>query len=512
MLKIFIFRYKAKLDELKKLKDQFQKQVDYTKETIKNNKKYIEEKIFQDPIAYLLESQLKDFTFNANQTEGESDEIREFKESFSNAELVILQTWYIPYNSKQHHREQEEMLNLMNWVKNVQGPLIEVWDEAVKILQGRLPVDISSIEHYEIKKKVVQIQMLIENTKQLKSDTITFFDSLNARASTNNWDTVIRSSNVLKRNLVNLLKVWITFLEDEQILLITRDEQDNTDLWALLTKIIWIIESLKIWYSTKLYQLYKVVKDLKKEIDTLHKLLRKKSTLNYTYIYETNDFQKLSPEEQEEFSQGKNILYKKIVNFFLPYQYIINNLHWFLMSSSSNTEGIRTQINTCQNSVLSLEAINHIPKTDNYMNIWRVQNTDAKQNFQKVFLKNLNNLWKKIKVVRTAPPTADNSEIMNKQDQSVVLNLVTEEREKPRQQIDQKPPYEYEADSYGKSSNESDKVPADLYAPHEIMTPLQEKDQPKGKSIMAQKMKSMQDMLNQKFKNVKNINWNLDEP
>lgn len=107
---------------------------------------------------------------------------------------------------------------------------MEIWDEAVKILQGRLPVDISSIEHYEIKKKVVQIQMLIENAKQLRSDTITFFNSLAMRASTNNWDTVIRSSNAFKRNFVNLLKIWITFLEDEQILMITRDEEDNTDL------------------------------------------------------------------------------------------------------------------------------------------------------------------------------------------------------------------------------------------------------------------------------------------
>lgn len=74
------------------MKDQFQKQVDYTKETIKNNRKYIEEKIFQDPIAYLLENQLKDFTFNANQSEAENDEISAFKEAFSNTELMILQT------------------------------------------------------------------------------------------------------------------------------------------------------------------------------------------------------------------------------------------------------------------------------------------------------------------------------------------------------------------------------------------------------------------------------------
>lgn len=63
-----------------------------------------------------------------------------------------------------------------------------------------------------------------------------------------------------------------------------------------------------------------MVKEIKKDIDTLHKTLRRKSTMSYTYIYETQDFQNLTTEQQDDFSQGHNVLYKKIVNFFLPYK------------------------------------------------------------------------------------------------------------------------------------------------------------------------------------------------
>jgi hypothetical protein len=62
------------------LKDKFTKQVEYTKDTVKNNKKYIDEKICQDPIAILLESQLSDF------------EVKVFKDTFDSTECTILQT------------------------------------------------------------------------------------------------------------------------------------------------------------------------------------------------------------------------------------------------------------------------------------------------------------------------------------------------------------------------------------------------------------------------------------
>jgi len=62
------------------------------------------------------------------------------------------------------------------------------------------------------------------------------------------------------------------------------------------------------------------------------------------------------------------------------------------MAVTANTEDVRSQINTCQNSVLSVEALNHIPKTDNYLSICRVQNQDVKQTHQSGFLMNLNSI------------------------------------------------------------------------------------------------------------------------
>lgn len=500
------------------MKDKFTKQVEYTKDTVKNNKKYIDEKICQDPIAILLESQLSDFAFSQNPNDNDNeDEVKVFKDTFDSTECTILQTWYVPYDNKQYLREQEEMLNLINSVKNIQTPLEDIWAEFSKVLNGRLPVDISSIEHYEIKKKVVQIQMLIDNVDQLKSDTKQFFEAIQQQSTTNKWDEVIKTSNRFKKNIVNLLKVWISFSEDEQILMITRDEEDNSDIWALLTKMISIIDSIKICYSTKINQLYKVIKDLKKEIDTLHKILRKKSTLNFTYIYETNDYQKLKPEEQEEFSQGNNILYKKIVNFFLPYKNIINNLHWFLMSASSNTEGVRSQINTCQNSVLPLEALAHIPKTENHMNLCRIQSLDVKQDYQRNFLSSLNSIWLSSKIKKKQPATAESSEVATPKNKSGFSNSLFDATDNQKQStLDIKQPYKYDMDSYEKDSSGSDNMGADMYAPIEFNMPI-DTEQPqnpapgKAKSKLALRMQAEREKLAQKFGKVeKQIKW--DEP
>jgi hypothetical protein len=68
---------------------------------------------------------------------------------------------------------------------------------------------------------------------------------------------------------------------------------------------------------------------MKKELDTLHKVLRKKSNMKYHYIYDSNDFQNANYDDPEEFSQGDTNIYKKIISFFLPYKNILNNVHVF---------------------------------------------------------------------------------------------------------------------------------------------------------------------------------------
>lgn len=532
------FRYKAKLDDLKKLKEKFQKQIESTKETVKNNKKYIDEKICQDPIAILLESHLSDFNFTQTNNDAENDdEIRSFKETFSDTESLILQTWYVPYDHKQHLTEQEEMLNLINSVRSIQSPIEDIWEELVKVLQGRLPVEMSSIEQYEIKKKVVQLQMLSECVKKLKVDTKSFFKSILDQNSQNKWDMVIKTGSAFKKNLVNLLKIFITFLEDEQLLMIARGEDIvasmqeianiNSELWTLITKLIWILESLNINYKVTINQLYKAIKDMKKEIDTLHKTLRRKSTMMYTYIYETNDFQKVSSEEQEEFSQGKNILYKKIVNFFLPYKNILNNLHCFLISASANTESIRNQIGTCQNSVLSVEAVGYVPKTENFMNICRVQSLDTKQVHQNNLLRGLNSICRKVKVEKKQRSVEPIQEISVPESgrstytpaaQSMYMSTDFElgsghRAIGQRHKNEQKSPYKYGGDSYDNLSGGSDNDPVSMsmFIPQSNLPAAQEEPKKESASKMAMKMKSMQDMLNQKLKKVKNINWNVDE-
>jgi hypothetical protein len=130
----------------------------------------------------------------------------------------------VPYDHKQHLTEQEEMLNLINSVRSIQSPIEDIWEELVKVLHGRLPVEMSSIEQYEIKKKVVQLQMLSECVKKLKVDTKAFFKPILDQNSQNKWDMVIKTGSAFKKNLVNLLKIFITFLEDEQLLMIARGE------------------------------------------------------------------------------------------------------------------------------------------------------------------------------------------------------------------------------------------------------------------------------------------------
>ena len=130
-----------------------------------------------------------------------------------------------------------------------------------------------------------------------------------------------------------------------------------------------------------------ILRTSNKEIDVLHKTLRKKTTIKYSYIYETNDFQKWAEDDIDSFSQGNIMIYKKIVNFFLPLKNIINNLHWYLIAAASNTECIKEDINSSQSVFLSSETINNVPKTENSLIIWRFQNSDKKQLHQNKFMK-----------------------------------------------------------------------------------------------------------------------------
>jgi hypothetical protein len=60
-------------------------------------------------------------------------------------------------------------------------------------------------------------------------------------------------------------------------------------------------------------------------------------------------------------------------------------------------------------------------------------------------------------------------------------------------------------------SNDYDQKPinASMYTPNLYQDNTQ--DESRGISTMAAKMKSMQDMLNQKLKKVKNINWDVED-
>ena len=285
----------------------------------------------------------------------------------------------LPYDHKQHTTESEEMLNLINSVRNIQQPFTEIWDELSLILTGKLPAEPSSIDQSEINRKIVQIQMVIDATKEIRSITKTLFDPFQNNKNKIHWDHMIRYSNILKKNIINLFKVFITFLQDEQLLMIAIGEDTvssmqeisniNKDLVQILTNMTSIFETLRLGYRTTIHHLYNTLKYLKKELDGLHKALRRKANMKYRYIYDTNDFHRSSYDNLEEFNQGNTILYKKIISFFLPFKNILNNLHVFSGIISENTQKFIDQLKTSQNSVLSLEAIEHIPKTDTLNNI-----------------------------------------------------------------------------------------------------------------------------------------------
>jgi hypothetical protein len=266
----------------------FRNQIEQTKEAVKKNKIYIDEKIIQDPISILLETYLADFHFQGTETE---EETKGFREAYGDAESLILQTCYVPYDHKQHLNEQEEMQNLINSLRSIEGPIHEIWQELARILKGKMPADISMIEQFEIKKKVVQLQMLNENIKELDTNTLNFFKGVLDQNNPNKWTIVIKTGSVLKRNFINLLKVFINFLEDEQLLMVTKGENTgmqeisevNSELCSLLTKMYQMIDSVDVNFKTSIHELFQMIKNMKKEIDTLQKILRKKSTMMYTY-------------------------------------------------------------------------------------------------------------------------------------------------------------------------------------------------------------------------------------
>ncbi|CAI2384971.1 unnamed protein product [Moneuplotes crassus] len=541
-------QYKSKLDELKQLKVKFKKQIDQTKELVKKNMNYMNDKITQDPIAVLLETFLADFNFSNELREAENEEeIRSFKDAYKDAEAAILSTCYVPYHLKQYTTEQEDMLNLTNSVRNIEHPLNEIWDELSRALRGKLPTDGSHIEQHEIKKKVVQIKMLSDKVGALKIQSKNFFKIFLDQENPRRWDLAIKNGALMNKELVNLLKVFITFLEDEQLLMVTKGEETgmqeisdiNSELCSVLSKINQSLEGLNINHKLSINNIYNTIKGLKKEIDTLQKTLRKKSTLMYTYLYDTNDFQECSVDEEDEFSQSKNVLFKKIASFFMPYKNIINNLHCYLVSVTSNTEMARGQISTCQNSVLSIEAIDHIPQTDTHMNICRVQSEDIKQNHHNDFLTSLNIVCRKSKQkMKAASQSYTVTEVSESARKTVTpgmqLDFTSSGYNEPMefgqaQRNDSATPYKYDTNIDEKLSNGSgnDPVSMSMIAPDNYNRSgnLLEPDFPsKGAnfephkeekkaniSSMAAKMKSMQDMLNQKLKKVKKINWDLED-
>jgi flagellar capping protein FliD len=169
------------------------------------------------------------------------------------------------------------MLNLINSLRSIEGPIQEIWVELAKVLKGKMPADISLIEQYEIKKKVVQLQMLSENIKELDNNTRNFFEGVLDQNNANKWTVMIKTGSMMKKNIINLLKVFINFLEDEQLLMVTKGEDTS------MQDIAEVNSELCSLFKTSIYQLYQMIKNLKKEIDTLQKILRKKSTMMYTY-------------------------------------------------------------------------------------------------------------------------------------------------------------------------------------------------------------------------------------
>ena len=253
------------------MKDIVTKQTEESRNLINNRRKALEEKVWGDPVLTLLYSYLGEYA--GSQKEENEDDLREFKESYNIAERAILQSWFIPYNHKQYLREQEELLNLNNSIRGVQQPFDEMMDEIYKVLNGKLPADLHTVEQYEIKKKVVQIQMLIEIVNEIKSYGKQFFIIYYDNSNKNRCELLINYGILLKKNLINMWKVFATFLEDEQLLMVSSGDDIvsnmqeigniNSELWSLLLKIIKIIESLNVGYKTTIYGIYMNFKDLK---------------------------------------------------------------------------------------------------------------------------------------------------------------------------------------------------------------------------------------------------------
>lgn len=179
----------------------------------------LEEKVWGDPVLSLLYSYLGDFA--GGQKEENEEDQREFKEYWNIVERIILQNWTIPYNHKQYLREQEELLNLNNSIRGIQQPFEEMNEEFSKVLNGKLPADIHTVEQYEIKKKVVQIQMLIDIVKEIKIYGKLFFNTYFSSSDINRLELLISYGISLKRNIINMWKVFSTFLEDEQLLMVS---------------------------------------------------------------------------------------------------------------------------------------------------------------------------------------------------------------------------------------------------------------------------------------------------
>ena len=179
----------------------------------------LEEKVWGDPVLSLLYSYLGDFA--GGQKEENEEDQREFKEYWNIVERIILQNWAIPYNHKQYLREQEELLNLNNSIRGIQQPFEEMNEEFSKVLNGKLPADIHTVEQYEIKKKVVQIQMLIDIVNEIKIYGKLFFNTYFSSSDINRLELLISYGISLKRNIINMWKVFSTFLEDEQLLMVS---------------------------------------------------------------------------------------------------------------------------------------------------------------------------------------------------------------------------------------------------------------------------------------------------
>jgi hypothetical protein len=124
---------------------------------------------------------------------------------------------------------------------------MDIWDSLAVTLTGKLPADPGSIDQSEINRKVVQLKMLIDTIQTIKHHTKHLFKWFSGYTHKNRWDMVLKYSKELKKHIVNLLKVFITFLEDEQLLMIAIGEDTtssmqeissiNKELGELLTKI-----------------------------------------------------------------------------------------------------------------------------------------------------------------------------------------------------------------------------------------------------------------------------------